>query len=331
MFHGPAGLQRIASRIHRLTDILAAGLQQGGLKLRHTSWFDTLTVEVADKAAVLDRALSFGVNLRSDFLNAVGITLDETTTGEDVMALFSILLGAQHGLSIEALDADAHSIPPAMLRQDAILTHPVFNRYHSETEMMRYMHSLERKDLALNQAMIPLGSCTMKLNAAAEMIPITWPEFAELHPFCPADQAAGYLHMIGQLSQWLIQLTGYDALCMQPNSGAQGEYAGLLAIRRYHQSRNQSARHICLIPASAHGTNPASAQMAGMTVVVVACDKQGNIDLHDLRNKAGQAGMRSPASWSPTRPRTACTKKPFVKSVRSSTSSAARFILTVPT
>ncbi|CCP01989.1 glycine dehydrogenase [Erwinia amylovora Ea644] len=290
VFHGPAGLQRIASRIHRLTDILAAGLQQGGLKLRHTSWFDTLTVEVADKAAVLDRALSFGVNLRSDFLNAVGITLDETTTGEDVMALFSILLGAQHGLSIEALDTDAHSIPPAMLRQDAILTHPVFNRYHSETEMMRYMHSLERKDLALNQAMIPLGSCTMKLNAAAEMIPITWPEFAELHPFCPAEQAAGYLHMIGQLSQWLIQLTGYDALCMQPNSGAQGEYAGLLAIRRYHQSRNQSARHICLIPASAHGTNPASAQMAGMTVVVVACDKQGNIDLHDLRNKAGQAG-----------------------------------------
>ncbi|ADP11477.1 glycine dehydrogenase [Erwinia sp. Ejp617] len=289
VFHGPAGLKRIASRIHRLTDILASGLQQGGLKLRHSSWFDTLTVEVADKAAVLDRALSFGVNLRSDLLNAVGITLDETTTREDVMALFSILLGAQHGLSIEALDADANAIPAAMLRQDAILTHPVFNRHHSETAMMRYMHSLERKDLALNQAMIPLGSCTMKLNAAAEMIPITWPEFAELHPFCPTEQAAGYLHMIGQLSQWLVQLTGYDALCMQPNSGAQGEYAGLLAIRRYHQSRNESSRHICLIPASAHGTNPASAQMAGMTVVVVACDKQGNIDLHDLRNKAAQA------------------------------------------
>ncbi|MCT2386138.1 aminomethyl-transferring glycine dehydrogenase [Erwinia pyrifoliae] len=289
VFHGPAGLKRIASRIHRLTDILASGLQQGGLKLRHSSWFDTLTVEVADKAAVLDRALSFGVNLRSDLLNAVGITLDETTTCEDVMALFSILLGAQHGLSIEALDADANAIPAAMLRQDAILTHPVFNRHHSETAMMRYMHSLERKDLALNQAMIPLGSCTMKLNAAAEMIPITWPEFAELHPFCPTEQAAGYLHMIGQLSQWLVQLTGYDALCMQPNSGAQGEYAGLLAIRRYHESRNESSRHICLIPASAHGTNPASAQMAGMTVVVVACDKQGNIDLHDLRNKAAQA------------------------------------------
>ncbi len=289
-FHGPAGLKRIAGRIHRLTDILAAGLQKGGLKLRYHSWFDTLTVEVADKAAVLDRALSFGINLRSDILNAVGITLDETTTREDVAALFSILLGEQHGLEIDALDADGASIPAAMLRQDAILTHPVFNRHHSETEMMRYMHSLERKDLALNQAMIPLGSCTMKLNAAAEMIPITWPEFAELHPFCPAEQATGYLQMIGQLSQWLVQLTGYDALCMQPNSGAQGEYAGLLAIRRYHESRNEAGRNICLIPSSAHGTNPASAQMAGMAVVVVACDKQGNIDLHDLRLKAEQAG-----------------------------------------
>lgn len=290
VFHGPAGLKRIATRIHRLTDILAQGLQQRGLKLRHDTWFDTLTVEVSDKAAVLDRALSFGMNLRSDILNAVGITLDETTTREDVVALFSILLGEEHGLNIDALDSDASAIPSAMIRTAPILTHPVFNRYDSETEMMRYMHSLERKDLALNQAMIPLGSCTMKLNAAAEMIPITWPEFAELHPFCPAEQAGGYLQMIGQLSRWLVQLTGYDALCMQPNSGAQGEYAGLLAIRRYHESRNEGGRHICLIPGSAHGTNPASAQMAGMTVVVVACDKQGNIDLHDLRVKAEQAG-----------------------------------------
>ncbi|MFK8259764.1 aminomethyl-transferring glycine dehydrogenase [Erwinia sp. AnSW2-5] len=290
VFHGPVGLKRIASRIHRLTDILAQGLQQRGLKLRHATWFDTLTVEVSDKAAVLDRALSFGMNLRSDILNAVGITLDETTTREDVVALFSVLLGNEHGLDIDALDTDAQAIPAAMIRQEAILTHPVFNRHHSETEMMRYMHSLERKDLALNQAMIPLGSCTMKLNAAAEMIPITWPEFAELHPFCPAEQAGGYLQMIGQLSRWLVQLTGYDALCMQPNSGAQGEYAGLLAIRRYHESRNEAGRHICLIPSSAHGTNPASAQMAGMEVVVVACDKQGNIDLHDLRVKAEQAG-----------------------------------------
>nr|WP_314426313.1 aminomethyl-transferring glycine dehydrogenase [uncultured Erwinia sp.] len=294
VFHGPAGLKRIAGRIHRLTDILAAGLQKGGLTLRHHSWFDTLTVEVADKAAVLERALSFGVNLRTDTLHAVGITLDETTGREDIAALFSILLGEDHGLDINALDAevsgDSGSVPAGMLREDAILTHPVFNRYHSETEMMRYMHSLERKDLALNQAMIPLGSCTMKLNAAAEMIPITWPEFAELHPFCPAEQATGYLQMIGQLSQWLVQLTGYDALCMQPNSGAQGEYAGLLAIRRYHESRNEGGRNICLIPSSAHGTNPASAQMAGMDVVVVACDRQGNIDLHDLRIKAEQAG-----------------------------------------
>ncbi|WP_336819431.1 aminomethyl-transferring glycine dehydrogenase [Cedecea sp. MMO-103] len=294
VFHGPAGLKRIAGRIHRLTDILAAGLQQKGLVLRHKHWFDTLCVEVADKAAVLACAEAREINLRSDILNAVGITLDEATTREDVVALFDVLLGDAHGLDIDKLDRDvandSQSIPAPMLRDDEILTHPVFNRYHSETEMMRYMHSLERKDLALNQAMIPLGSCTMKLNAAAEMIPITWPEFAELHPFCPANQAEGYHQMIAQLSDWLVKLTGYDALCMQPNSGAQGEYAGLLAIRRYHESRNEGSRNICLIPSSAHGTNPASAQMAGMEVIVVACDKQGNIDLQDLRVKAEQAG-----------------------------------------
>jgi glycine dehydrogenase len=294
VFHGPAGLKRIAGRIHRLADILAAGLQQKGLVLRHKHWFDTLCVEVVDKGAVLARAEANEINLRSDILNAVGITLDEATTREDVQALFTVLLGDNHGLDIDKLDqnvaGDSLSIPTGMLRTDEFLTHPVFNRYHSETEMMRYMHSLERKDLALNQAMIPLGSCTMKLNAAAEMIPITWPEFAELHPFCPANQAEGYHQMISQLSDWLVKLTGYDALCMQPNSGAQGEYAGLLAIRRYHESRNEGSRNLCLIPSSAHGTNPASAQMAGMEVVVVACDKQGNIDLHDLRLKAEQAG-----------------------------------------
>ncbi|GAB82927.1 aminomethyl-transferring glycine dehydrogenase [Shimwellia blattae] len=292
VYHGPEGLKRIARRIHRFADILAAGLQAKGITLRHNSWFDTLCVDVADKAAVLARAEARQINLRSDIHNAVGITLDETTTREDIAALFAVLLGDEHGLAIDALDKDvaldSRSVPATMLRDDAILTHPVFNRYHSETEMMRYMHSLERKDLALNQAMIPLGSCTMKLNAAAEMIPITWPEFAELHPFCPADQAQGYHQMISQLSDWLVKLTGYDALCMQPNSGAQGEYAGLLAIRRYHASRNESRRDICLIPSSAHGTNPASAHMAGMQVVVVACDKQGNIDLGDLRAKAEQ-------------------------------------------
>ena len=294
VYHGPQGLQRIAGRIHRLTDILAAGLQKAGLTLRHNTWFDTLTVEVKDKAAVLERALSFGINLRTDIHGAVGITLDEATSREDVQTLFALLAGDNHGLDIDALDAavskSSQSIPAAMLRQDPILTHPVFNRYHSETEMMRYMHRLERKDLALNQAMIPLGSCTMKLNAAAEMIPITWPEFSELHPFCPPEQAEGYHMMINQLSDWLVKLTGYDALCMQPNSGAQGEYAGLLAIRHYHESRSEGHRDICLIPSSAHGTNPASAQMAGMEVVVVACDKNGNIDLADLRAKAEQAG-----------------------------------------
>ena len=205
VFHGPEGLKRIASRIHRLTDILAAGLKQGGLTLRHNTWFDTLTVEVKDKAAVLERALSFGLNLRTDIHGAVGITLDEATSREDVQILFAALLGDDNGLDIDKLDkaasTDSNAIPAAMLRVDPILTHPVFNQYHSETEMMRYMHRLEKKDLALNQAMIPLGSCTMKLNAAAEMIPITWPEFAELHPFCPTEQAGGYQQMIGQLSQ----------------------------------------------------------------------------------------------------------------------------------
>ena len=294
VYHGPTGLKRIAARIHRLTDILATGLQQKGLSLRHAHWFDTLCLEVVDKAAVLARAEQHEINLRSDILNAVGITLDETTTREDILVLFDVLLGEGNQLDIDTLDqevsASDSTIPASILRHGAILTHPVFNRYHSETEMMRYMHSLERKDLALNQAMIPLGSCTMKLNSAAEMIPITWPEFAELHPFCPANQAEGYHQMISQLSDWLVKLTGYDALCMQPNSGAQGEYAGLLAIRRYHESRNEAGRHICLIPSSAHGTNPASAQMAGMEVIVVACDACGNIDLHDLRLKAEQAG-----------------------------------------
>ncbi|WP_409310325.1 aminomethyl-transferring glycine dehydrogenase [Pectobacterium sp. B1J-3] len=294
VFHGPEGLKRIAGRIHRLTSILACGLRQRGMTLRHQRWFDTLTVEVEDKQAVLSRALSFGVNLRNDLDGAVGMTLDETTTRDDVLALFDILLGDAHQLDIDVLDTvisqQPDVIPLSLQRRDAILSHPVFNRYHSETEMMRYLHRLERKDLALNQAMIPLGSCTMKLNAAAEMLPITWPEFAELHPFCPPDQAIGYRQMIEQLSGWLVQLTGYDAVCMQPNSGAQGEYAGLLAIRRYHESRNEAARDICLIPSSAHGTNPASAQMAGMRVVVVTCDKQGNIDLHDLREKAQAAG-----------------------------------------
>lgn len=294
VWHGPQGLRLIAKRIHRLTDILAAGLKQKGRALRHDTWFDTLTIEAGDKQAVVERALSRHINLRADLQDALGVTLDETTCRDDIQTLFDVFLGEGHGLDIAALDAQVadstQSLPQDRLRYDAILSHPVFHRYHSETEMMRYMQRLARKDLALDQAMIPLGSCTMKLNAAAEMIPITWPEFAELHPFCPPEQAKGYQQMLAQLSDWLALLTGYDAMCMQPNSGAQGEYAGLLTIQRYHQSRNDDKRDICLIPASAHGTNPASAHMAGMRIVIVACDDLGNIDLGDLREKAQQAG-----------------------------------------
>ncbi|WP_369310474.1 aminomethyl-transferring glycine dehydrogenase [Providencia rettgeri] len=292
VYHGPEGLKLIAGRIHRFTSILAKALADAGFPSRHKTWFDTLAIEVADKTAVLARAEKAKINLRTDIYGVVGLTLSETTTREDINELYAVITGSDVKLNFEKLDqqvaADEQAIPTALQRKDEILAHPNFHRYHSETEMMRYMHSLERKDLALNQAMIPLGSCTMKLNAAAEMIPITWPEFGELHPFCPAEQAQGYHQMIEQLSHWLVQLTGYDAVCMQPNSGAQGEYAGLLAIRRYHESRNEGARNICLIPASAHGTNPASAHMAGMEVVVVRCDDEGNIDLTDLREKAEQ-------------------------------------------
>ncbi|SUC39581.1 glycine dehydrogenase [Proteus mirabilis] len=290
VYHGPEGLKNIAQRIHRLTDILAAGLIQNGMTLRHQTWFDTLTVETADKAGVLQRAKDAEINLRTDIVGAIGVTLSEVTTREDVVRLIEIISGKAFSDDIDTLDAlvasSSTSIPTAMLRKDAVLTHENFHLYHSETEMMRYMHRLENKDLALNQAMIPLGSCTMKLNAAAEMLPITWPEFTEMHPFCPPYQAQGYQIMIEQLSNWLAAITGYDAMCMQPNSGAQGEYAGLLAIRRYHQSRGEGNRHICLIPSSAHGTNPASAHMAGMTVVVVGCDENGNIDIADLKAKA---------------------------------------------
>lgn len=290
VYHGPQGLKIIAERIHRFSSIFAAALIEAGISVRHKTWFDTLTIEVTDKIAVLARADKAKINLRTDIRGAVSVTFNETTTRQDLNDLFAVITGNDTKLDFEKLDkqvsASASAIALSMQRNDEILAHPNFHRYHSETEMMRYMHSLERKDLALNQAMIPLGSCTMKLNAAAEMIPITWPEFGELHPFCPPEQAQGYHQMIEQLSHWLVQLTGYDAVCMQPNSGAQGEYAGLLAIRRYHESRDDGARNICLIPASAHGTNPASAHMAGMEVVVVRCDDEGNIDLVDLREKA---------------------------------------------
>ncbi|GAB1050294.1 MAG: aminomethyl-transferring glycine dehydrogenase [Shewanella algae] len=293
VYHGPQGLKTIAERIHRLTDILAAGLKAKGIELVNASWFDTLTFKVADKDAVLARAVAAESNLRIDSEGTLGVSLDETTTADDLAALFDIILGAGHGLDVAALDAEilakgSESIPAALLRDEAILTHPTFNSFHSETEMLRYIKRLENKDLALNHSMISLGSCTMKLNATAEMLPISWPEFANLHPFCPLDQAKGYEKLLNELSDYLVEITGYDAMCLQPNSGASGEYAGLLAIKKYHESRGEGHRNVCLIPQSAHGTNPASAQMAGMKIVVVGCDKRGNVDMEDLRAKAAE-------------------------------------------
>ncbi|MEL7936096.1 aminomethyl-transferring glycine dehydrogenase [Pseudomonas delhiensis] len=295
VYHGPEGLRRIAQRVHRLTAILAAGLFAKGLKRVNAHFFDTLTLEVgAQQAAILERARAARYNLRIVGEDRLGVSLDETCRAETVATLFDIFLGAGHGLSIAVLDAGdlSDGIPGTLQRRSGYLGHPVFNRHHSETEMLRYLRQLEGKDLALNQAMIPLGSCTMKLNATSEMIPITWPEFANLHPFVPREQAEGYRLMIDELESWLRTITGFDAICMQPNSGAQGEYAGLLAIRRYHESHGEGHRNVCLIPSSAHGTNPASAIMASMRVVIVECDKGGNVDLEDLKLKAAEAGAQ---------------------------------------
>ncbi|MCF6435437.1 aminomethyl-transferring glycine dehydrogenase [Pseudoalteromonas sp. MMG022] len=291
VYHGPQGLKTIAQRINRLTSILATGLKSKGVALKHDTWFDTLTVVADNKDEVVARAIAAEVNFATNHEGEYSISVNETTTRADVAQLFDIVLGEGHGLDVDALDVQVSNdgitgIPASLVRDDEILTHPNFNSYHSETEMLRYIKRLENKDLALNHSMISLGSCTMKLNATAEMIPVTWPEFAELHPFCPLEQAQGYQIMINELHDWLVDITGYDAVSLQPNSGAQGEYAGLIAIRKYHESRGEGHRNICLIPSSAHGTNPASAQMASMKVVVVGCDKNGNIDMEDLRAKA---------------------------------------------
>ncbi|MGE0880530.1 MAG: aminomethyl-transferring glycine dehydrogenase [Acidimicrobiia bacterium] len=285
VWHGPEGLRRIAERVHRLTSILAAGLREGGLSLVNGSWFDTLNVRVPGGAAsVVEAAEAIGINLRFVDEHTVGISCDETTTAADIEKVWRAF-GVD--ASVARLDATAvDGIPEGRRRIGEILTHPVFNRYHTEHEMLRYLRRLSDRDLALDRTMIPLGSCTMKLNATTEMIPITWPEFANLHPFAPIDQAAGYVEMIGQLEKMLVAATGYDAVSLQPNAGSQGELAGLLAIRAYHRSNGDTHRNVCLIPSSAHGTNAASAVMAGMQVVVVACDDQGNVDLADLQRKA---------------------------------------------
>ena len=289
-YHGARGLKVIAERVHRLTTILAKGLTSQGIQY-NSSYFDTLTITVgSNQSAVYKKALDSGCNLRIVGNDQLGISLDETTTREDISQLFDIILGADNDLDIEQMDARINDsgIQPEQRRTDAILTHPTFSRYHSETNMLRYLKQLENKDYSLTHGMIPLGSCTMKLNASAEMFPISWPEFANIHPFAPRDQVQGYMTMIRELEQDLINITGYDALSMQPNSGAQGEYAGLLAIRNYQKANGQAHRNICLIPSSAHGTNPASAAMSGLEVVIVECDSNGNVDINDLRARAEQ-------------------------------------------
>ena len=290
VYHGPAGLTRIARRTHRLAAILAGALRQAGVNVGG-DFFDTLHVTDVDAAAIHVRAEAAGINLRHLDSRSLGISLDETTTREDVLAL-AALFGA--GIDdIDRLDATtADALPAGLQRSSAFLTHPSFNTHHSEHELLRYMRTLADKDLAMDRTMIPLGSCTMKLNATAEMIPVTWPEFGNMHPLAPASQTEGYKELIESLEAMLVECTGYDAVSLQPNSGAQGEYAGLLAIRAYHRSRGDAHRDICLIPESAHGTNPASAQMCGMTVVVTGCDANGNVDIEDIRAKAAQYSDR---------------------------------------
>jgi len=289
VYHGPEGLKRIARRVASYTAVLAAGLREMGLEVPTTQAFDTLTVATGARTeAIIAAALREGANLRRLTADHIAVTLDETTTRADLEALWRWFApkGATKRPSVAAYEKGIEPlIPPALRRTSTFLTHPVFNTHHSETEMLRYIRSLADKDLALDRSMIPLGSCTMKLNATSEMIPVTWPEFAGLHPFAPRDQLAGLWALNDQLCAWLGQATGYAGISLQPNAGSQGEYAGLLAIRGWHAARGEAHRHVCLIPESAHGTNPASAQMVGMRVVVVKCDDNGNVDIDDLRAK----------------------------------------------
>ena len=289
MYHGPTGLRRIATRIQRLACILVKGLEDAGFARDNASFFDTISYTVGEQQrAIVERALASGLNLRIIGSDRLGIALDETTSASDIEALWRAFTGDSASASVAMVDTqvtDNGGIPEPLLRPIDYLQHPLFNHYHSETEMLRYMRYLEDKDMALNRAMIALGSCTMKLNATTEMLPVTWPEFARLHPFAPPEQTAGYQAMLTELDRMLVECTGYDAISLQPNAGSQGEYTGLLVIKRYHESRGDTQRNVCLIPSSAHGTNPASATLAGMRVVIVECDGLGNIDMADLRAK----------------------------------------------
>jgi glycine dehydrogenase len=289
VYHGPQGLKTIGQRVHRLAATLAEGLRKMDVAVITESFFDTITVRTGSRTEEIHAAArSRAINLRAIDADIVGVSVDETTTTEDVEALWSIFAGRDQALpSFSACEPEAaERIPAALVRSSDYLTHPVFNSHHSETQMLRYLRALADKDLALDRTMIPLGSCTMKLNATTEMIPVTWKEFGNMHPFAPLEQAQGYQQLIAELEQMLVACTGYDAVSLQPNAGSQGEYAGLLAIRAYHHSRGEGHRNVCLIPSSAHGTNPATAQMAGMQVVVVQCDERGNVDVADLRAKA---------------------------------------------
>ncbi len=289
-YHGPKGLKAIAQRVHGVTTVLAVGLSKLGLKVEPAAYFDTLRVSVKDAASVHAIAEKHGINLRKIDGTSVGLSVDETVSARDITELWQVFNGDKAaGFSVEDVNKGlASSIPAALQRTSEYLSHKVFNLYHSETEMLRYLRKLESRDLSLTHSMIPLGSCTMKLNATVEMFPVSWPEFGKLHPFAPLSQTQGYLTMFQQLEQWLAEITGFDAISLQPNAGSAGEYAGLMAIHAYHQSKGQVNRDICLIPTSAHGTNPASAVMAGLKVIPVACDKEGNIDVADLRAKAEQ-------------------------------------------
>jgi glycine dehydrogenase len=289
VYHGPRGLRAIAERVHRLTSQLADGLRALGLKITHENFFDTVRVEVESSALILEHAQKADCNLRALTPHAVGISFDETTTARDIELLISVFRGTPvRDLRDDDLGEPPIRIPQSAIRTSEFLTHPVFNTHDTETEMLRYLKRLESRDLSLTTSMIPLGSCTMKLNATAEMFPISWPEISKLHPFAPTEQTGGYAEMCEQLENWLAEITGFEAISLQPNAGSQGEYAGLLAIREYHSARGESHRNVCLIPTSAHGTNPASAIMAGFRVVSVACLKDGDIDLADLRAKADE-------------------------------------------
>lgn len=291
VYHGPKGLRRIAQRVHLLTMVLAQGLQQLGYTVNETAVFDTLKISGGPRsqAQIRAAALAQEVNLRYYDDGAVGVSLDEITLIKDLKQLLALFGAADNQFDLETIaDGLTLSYAAPHTRTSPYLTHPVFNSHHSETEMMRYINKLQSRDLSLTHSMIPLGSCTMKLNATAEMLPVMWPKFGSVHPFVPQDQVAGYMELVTRLEKWLAQITGFTAVSLQPNSGAQGEYTGMLVIRAYHKSRGEGHRHVCLIPSSAHGTNPASAALAGMDVVVVACDDNGNVDVNDLRLKAAK-------------------------------------------